>query len=85
MNRELSAGIRQHLVSTSASHDLTIWNMTITNPPENPLHCPPGVTWLISLRRGRAHRMQLFHAKREQFPSGDDMPQPISDHPSTGR
>ena len=66
MNRELSVGMRQHMDNAIASRDLTIWDMTITSPPEDPQHCPPAVSWLMNLRDGRVHRLRLFHAGPEQ-------------------
>jgi RNA polymerase sigma-70 factor, ECF subfamily len=66
MNWELSVGVRQHMDNAIASRDLAIWDMTITNPPEDPQHCPPAVTWLMNLRDGRVHRLRLFHARRDR-------------------
>ena len=45
MDRDLDAGIRQRLVRTVASHDVTIWENELISPPEDPEHCPPAVVW----------------------------------------
>jgi RNA polymerase sigma factor (sigma-70 family) len=63
MDADISAGVHQRLVSTVASRDVTIWEMGITNPPEDPAHCPPEVTWLLTHRSGRIQRLRLFHPR----------------------
>ncbi|MGH3164290.1 MAG: RNA polymerase sigma factor [Trebonia sp.] len=68
MDGDLTDNVHQQMASTIASHDLTIWDMTIINPPEDPLHCPPAVTWLLTLSGGRVNRMRLFHPERQQLP-----------------
>jgi RNA polymerase sigma-70 factor (ECF subfamily) len=67
MNRELSVGVRRHMDNAIASRHLTIWDMTIHNPPEDPWHCPPAVIWLLTLRGGRVSRLRLFHPSRDQL------------------
>jgi RNA polymerase sigma-70 factor (ECF subfamily) len=66
MEGDLEAGVRQHLAHVVASRDITIWEMDIVNPAENPEHCPPAVTWLMSLDEGRVHQLRLYHPQ----PSG---------------
>jgi RNA polymerase sigma factor (sigma-70 family) len=63
MDADISASVHQRLVSTVASRDVTIWEMGITNPPEDPAHCPPAVTWLLTHRSGRIQRLRLFHPR----------------------
>jgi RNA polymerase sigma-70 factor (ECF subfamily) len=60
MDRDLEAGIRQRLVRTVASRDLTIWANEVISPPEDPDHCPPAVVWMLSVRDGRIRRLRLF-------------------------
>lgn len=60
LNSDLACNVHQKLVNTVASSDLTIWNMNISNPPEDPY--PPAVTWLISLQGGRVGQLRLFWA-----------------------
>ncbi|MGJ6965776.1 RNA polymerase sigma factor [Streptosporangium sp. G11] len=66
MEGDLEAGVRQRLAHVVASRDITIWEMDLVNPAENPEHCPPAVTWLMSLDGGRVHQLRLYHPR----PSG---------------
>jgi RNA polymerase sigma factor (sigma-70 family) len=61
MEWDLEAGVHQRLVHTVASRDLTIWEMDLISPPDDPEHCPPSVVWLVSLEQGRVRRLRLFH------------------------
>jgi RNA polymerase sigma factor (sigma-70 family) len=61
MECDLEAGVRQRLVHTVASQDITIWEMDLLSPPDDPEHCPPSVVWLVSLDQGRVRRIRLFH------------------------
>jgi RNA polymerase sigma factor (sigma-70 family) len=61
MESDLEVGVRQRLVHTVASQDLTIWEMDLLSPPDDPEHCPPSVVWLVSLDQGRVRRIRLFH------------------------
>lgn len=63
INQEIAVGMRGELVNAVASHDLVIWEMDIINPPDRPGHCPPAVTWLLSLHGGRVRRLRLFHPR----------------------
>jgi RNA polymerase sigma factor (sigma-70 family) len=65
MDSDIAAGVRQRLVSSVASQDLTIWQMKIINPPGDPGHCPPGVIYLMSLRGDQVQRLRLFHPSRD--------------------
>ncbi|WP_369371585.1 RNA polymerase sigma factor [Promicromonospora sp. Populi] len=61
MECDLVAGVRQRMRHTVASKDLTIWEMDLINPPDDPEHCPPSVVWLMSLEDGRPRRLRLLH------------------------
>jgi RNA polymerase sigma factor (sigma-70 family) len=65
LNNDIADNVHEKLATTVASSDLTIWDMTIINPPEDPRHCPPAVTWLMTLHGGRVRRLRLFHPKPE--------------------
>ncbi|WP_329224191.1 hypothetical protein OG352_19660 [Streptomyces sp. NBC_01485] len=71
MDCDLEAGVRQKLVSAVTSHDLTIWEVDLVNPPSNPRHYPPAVAWLMTLKDGRTHELRLFHASWPE-PAGSD-------------
>jgi RNA polymerase sigma-70 factor, ECF subfamily len=62
MAGDLTAGVHQRLVHAVASRDLVVWEMDLLNPPDDPEHCPPAVTWLMSLDQGRVTRLRLYHA-----------------------
>jgi RNA polymerase sigma-70 factor, ECF subfamily len=64
MECDLEAGVRQRLVHTVASRTVTIWEMDLISPPDDPYHCPPSVVWLLSLEQGRVERIRLFHPER---------------------
>lgn len=64
MESDLGAGVRQRLVHAVAGRSLTVWEMDILNPPDNPGHCPPAVAWLMSHdATGRVHRLRLHHPR----------------------
>ncbi|MEU3643954.1 sigma-70 family RNA polymerase sigma factor [Lentzea sp. NPDC034063] len=58
---DLEAGVRQRFADTVVGRDITIWEMDILNPADNPRHCPPAVTWVMSLEDGRVSQLRLFH------------------------
>ncbi|MFJ5985285.1 RNA polymerase sigma factor [Lentzea sp. NPDC092896] len=58
---DLEAGVRQRFADTVVGRDITIWEMDILNPADNPRHCPPAVTWVMSLENGRVSQLRLFH------------------------
>jgi RNA polymerase sigma factor (sigma-70 family) len=64
MDRDLSAGVRHRIAHVVASRDVVIWESDLISPPEDPLHCPPGVVWALFLDRGRVDRIRLFHPPR---------------------
>jgi RNA polymerase sigma-70 factor (ECF subfamily) len=61
MECDLEAGVRQRFVGVVASSDTVIWEMDLVNPAQDPEHCPPAVTWLMSLADSRVSRLRLFH------------------------
>lgn len=65
MEHDLADDVHQRMAQTTASQDLTIWDMAIINPASDPLHCPPAVTWLLTLHGGRVRRLRLFHPERQ--------------------
>ncbi|MBK3579465.1 sigma-70 family RNA polymerase sigma factor [Streptomyces sp. MBT65] len=69
MERDLEAGVRQHLAHAVAGASLVVWEMDITNPADDPDHCPPSVAWLMSLDgAGRVHRLRLVHPRPVPVP-----------------
>ena len=69
MECDLEAGVRQHLAHAVASRSLVLWEMDISNPDDDPEHCPPAVAWLMSLDgAGRVHRLRLVHPRPVAIP-----------------
>ncbi|MEV4811837.1 RNA polymerase sigma factor [Micromonospora avicenniae] len=64
MERDLGAGVHHHLANVVAGRDLTIWEIELINPPDDPFHCPPKAVWIHHLDGGRAQRSRLVHARR---------------------
>lgn len=57
-------GVQASLTNVVAGPGLTIWENRFINPPEDPDHCPPGATWLLTEAEGRIRSVRLFHAPR---------------------
>jgi RNA polymerase sigma-70 factor (ECF subfamily) len=69
MECDLEAGVRQHLAHAVAGRSLVVWEMDISNPDDDPEHCPPAVAWLMSLDgAGRVHRLRLVHPRPVPVP-----------------
>ncbi|WP_329538387.1 sigma-70 family RNA polymerase sigma factor (plasmid) [Streptomyces sp. NBC_01450] len=62
--RDLSDGVRQQLVDVVASREVVIWQSALLSPPQDPLHCPPGIVWVHFLKGGRVSGLRLFHLPR---------------------
>jgi RNA polymerase sigma factor (sigma-70 family) len=63
-NTDFESGVRQRLTDVIPSKDILIYRTDLISPPDDPDHCPPGATWLLSLDEGRVSRFRLFHAPR---------------------
>ncbi|MFJ1767144.1 RNA polymerase sigma factor [Amycolatopsis sp. NPDC088138] len=61
MDADLAAGVRQRPVHAVAGAGVTVWEMDLSNPRDDPAHCPPSVVWLMRTRDGRVDRLRLFH------------------------
>ncbi|WP_431961274.1 RNA polymerase sigma factor [Actinacidiphila sp. bgisy160] len=69
MDCDLTAGVRQRLAHAVAGRSLTVWEMDIANPPDNPDHCPPAVAWLMTHDpAGRVERLRLHHPRPVPIP-----------------
>ncbi|MFD4668813.1 RNA polymerase sigma factor [Lentzea sp. NPDC058450] len=58
---DLEAGVRQRFADAVAGPDITIWEMDIINPVDAPEHCPPAVTWVMTMKDRRVSQLRLFH------------------------
>lgn len=63
MDGDLSAGVRHRVANAVVGSDVVIWESDLISPPEDPLHCPPAVVWVLSLDHGRVDRIRLFHPR----------------------
>jgi RNA polymerase sigma factor (sigma-70 family) len=63
MEFDLEAGVRQHLAQVVVGRSLVLWEMDIANPVDDPEHCPPSVTWLMSMQENRVHRLRLVYPR----------------------
>ncbi|MFD9189288.1 RNA polymerase sigma factor [Streptomyces phaeochromogenes] len=67
MDGDLDAGVRQRLAHAVAGRSLVVWEMDLLAPADDPDHCPPSVTWLMTLDDvGRPHRLRLLHPRPVQ-------------------
>ncbi|WP_327247941.1 RNA polymerase sigma factor [Streptomyces sp. NBC_01320] len=68
MDNDVEEGVRQRLIHAVAGRSLTVWEMDIINPADNPEHCPPGVAWLMTLDdAGRVQHLRLAHSRPVQL------------------
>ncbi|WP_432949599.1 RNA polymerase sigma factor [Kribbella sp. CA-253562] len=69
MDQDMADGVRGRVTNVLAARDLTVSEIDLINPPDDPLHCPPTVVWVQELRAGRIERCRLFHPSRpaEQY------------------
>jgi transposase-like protein len=57
-------GVQYRVTNVVAGPGLTIWENQFVNPPEDPDHCPPAITWLLKESEGRIQSVRLFYAPR---------------------
>lgn len=65
MHNDYRAGVRYRLLDVVAGAGVTIWHNEFINPPDNPFHCPPSATWLLTEKAGRIAEVRLFRTPRE--------------------
>jgi RNA polymerase sigma-70 factor (ECF subfamily) len=61
MTDTLAAGVGLRLLDAVASTDIVVWDIEFRNPPGDPQHCPPAMTWLSTLRQGRVQRLRIAY------------------------
>jgi RNA polymerase sigma-70 factor (ECF subfamily) len=66
MDSDLQAGVQQHPVRATAARHVTILECRLLSPPQDPLHCPPGVLWLMKHTGARIDHITLFHPRPQQ-------------------
>lgn len=53
---DLAAGVRQRPVDVAAGRSLTVWEMDLLDPADDPAHCPEAVAWVMTRSGGRVDR-----------------------------
>jgi RNA polymerase sigma factor (sigma-70 family) len=61
MHSDLEAGVRQRPIRATTSQQVTILECQLLSPPSDPLHCPPGVLWLMKHTDHRISHITLYH------------------------
>ncbi|NEA37451.1 sigma-70 family RNA polymerase sigma factor [Streptomyces sp. SID13031] len=61
MEGDLEAGVHQRLRHVVASRDIVIWETDLISPADDPEHCPPAATWLMTLDGGLIREFRLYH------------------------
>ncbi|TDD61074.1 sigma-70 family RNA polymerase sigma factor [Kribbella antibiotica] len=64
MYGDIADGVRGRITNVLASQDVTVSEINLINPPEDPLHCPPTVVWVQHLRDSQVCDLRLFHQPR---------------------
>lgn len=58
------AGVKVHSEKVLASRDVTVFEGSFENPPDDPFHCPPAMTQVFSYRNGRIQQVRFYYASR---------------------
>jgi RNA polymerase sigma factor (sigma-70 family) len=61
MDKDLNDGVHQRLRHAVTGRDVTVWEMDLISPPDDPEHCPPAVIWVMTCRAGRYAKLRLYH------------------------
>jgi len=69
MYSDYADGVRYRLRTVLASPGLTLWENDFINPPTDPDHCPPGMTWLLSESGRRVRSARLIYSRRQTAPA----------------
>jgi RNA polymerase sigma-70 factor (ECF subfamily) len=60
------AGVKVHTTSVLTSGDVTVFEGSFENPPDDPFHCPPAMTQVYSYRGGRICQVRFYYAPRPE-------------------
>ncbi len=58
------AGVKVYATNVLASKDVTVFEGSFENPPEDPFHCPPATSQVNFYRGGRIHGVRFYYASR---------------------
>ena len=65
MYDDIADGVGYRLADIVAGRDIVILQTDLSNPPDDPFHCPPSAMWVEHLHDGLVSRLRLFHPPRE--------------------
>jgi len=68
---DLATGTKLHLTRLLANRDVLVMESTYENPPDDPLRCPPHVTWVAFYRGDRVQRTHLYFDQRSDAAMAD--------------
>ena len=60
MERDLEVGVKTHPKEVVSSKDVAVIECDFESPPDDPDHCPSGVSQVTVYRDGRIHRMHWY-------------------------
>jgi RNA polymerase sigma-70 factor (ECF subfamily) len=63
LNGDRHAGVRHVLRNVIAGSRITIWEMDLVSPRDDPNHCPPSIVWAHFGVDERSSRVRLFHTR----------------------
>jgi RNA polymerase sigma-70 factor (ECF subfamily) len=64
------AGVMVHSENVLAGRDVTVFEGSFENPPEDPFHCPPAMTQVYTYRNGRIHQVRFYYASLPETEDG---------------
>ena len=64
MERDLEVGVKTHPKEVVSSKDVAVIECDFESPPDDPEHCPSGVSQVAVYRDGRIYRMHWYLAPR---------------------
>ena len=64
MERDLEVGVKTHPKEVVSSKDVAVIECDFESPPDDPDHCPSGVSQVAVYRNGRIYRMHWYLAPR---------------------
>jgi len=66
MLQDLNDGVHQRVVDAVAGEGVTVWEVELVSPPDDPYHCPPRLIWLQNWRDGHLQRVRFHHSARDE-------------------
>jgi RNA polymerase sigma factor (sigma-70 family) len=54
-------GVQHRMRNVVAGTRITIWEMDLVSPADDPTHCPPSIVWAHVMDGGKTQHLRLFH------------------------